>query len=164
MAVAAETALDHAADLGDIASVTGLGRAEAYDRWRRTETNAAVALVISQPWPDAVPQSSKSRYDNDRGWWRLGPSVRHDAQYAVVVVDRRVRRVYAIDPTGWQCDSSGNAWRFEAIGATTLTQPQIDAAMVRGVLPARPGERFPAPLNRGCTPWRVGTDVGSNPR
>lgn len=153
IAAAVECALDHSADLGDIASVTGVSRAEAYERWRRDETTRASLIVLSQPWTDALCPDN-DRYENDRGWWRVGSNVRHDARYAIVVVDRRVSRVYMIDPAGWEPDGSGGRWRFQAFGETPLTDQQVASAFTRGHLPARIGDYFPAPADRGCAPWR----------
>ncbi|WP_433723023.1 hypothetical protein ACQP0C_23220 [Nocardia sp. CA-129566] len=156
MASAAAGAVDHTAELGDIASVTGIERADVHRKWNRCgNDDQASALVISQPWPNLDPQGAPtdSHYEQDRGWWRIGPAARRSARYAVIVVDHVIRRVYELDPDGWDSDTTGIRWRFRATGAAALSEAQVDAAVEHGVLPARLGDSLPAQLDSGCVPW-----------
>ncbi|MFQ6331939.1 hypothetical protein ACLMAL_38295 [Nocardia sp. CWNU-33] len=156
MLEAAAAALDHTAGLGDIASVTGLDRAHAYQRWGAlTAVGERIALIISQPWPDGGPsalRSPEALYERDRRWWRVSSAARRNAHYAIVVVDRLVARVYGLDSDGWQPDSTGTRWEFRALGSEPLSQMHVDRAYRRGHLPALLGDPYPARLDRACVP------------
>ncbi|MEU2253980.1 hypothetical protein ABZ540_12480 [Nocardia xishanensis] len=156
MASAAACAVDHTADLGHLVSVTGVEHADVHRNWNdRRDRDQACALVISQPWPNPDPQGAPtdSHYEQDRGWWRIGLAARRSARYAVVVVDHVIRRVYELDPDGWDSDTTGIRWRFRATGAAALSEARVDAAVEQGLLPARLGDSLPAQLDTGCVPW-----------
>ncbi|MEV0292895.1 hypothetical protein [Nocardia sp. NPDC050710] len=156
MSEAAAAALDNTAGLGDVASVTGLDRAHAYERWGALTTiGERIALIISQPWPDAGPsalRTPEALYERDRRWWRVNSAARRNAHYAIVVVDRLVQRIYAIDPDGWQPDSTGTRWEFRTLESAPLSQIHVDRAYEKGHLPVRLGDLYPARLDRGCVP------------
>ncbi len=155
MSESAAAALENTAGLGDLASVTGLDRAAASRRWGSlAEVGNRIALVISQPWPDGgiVGPAGAAGYEHDRRWWPVGSASRRSAEHAIVVVDRTVRRVYAIDPEGWRADDSGTRWEFTAIGAAPLPSTRVDDAYERGRIPVRVGDHYPARLDRGCVP------------
>lgn len=156
MSEAAAAALDNTAELGDVASATGLDRAHAYERWGAlTAVGERIALIISQPWPDAGPsvlRTPEALYERDRRWWRVSSAARRHAEHAIVVVDRQVQRIYAIDPDGWQSDATGARWEFRALGSAPLSQIHVDRAYEKSRLPVRLGDPYPARLDRGCVP------------
>ncbi|MEU6581261.1 hypothetical protein [Nocardia sp. NPDC046763] len=163
MAGGAAAALDHTADLGDIAAVTHLGRETVHRRWGHLESiGARIALVISRPWPDveALVDTSGGQvsYEMDRRWWHIGTAVRRGARHAIVVVDRVVQRVYELDPEGWAPDGTGHLWEFSAVGAAPLGTQRVQDAFDHGLLPVRLGDRYPARLDVGCMPCYLADD------
>ncbi|MGN2640214.1 hypothetical protein ACWEKT_22155 [Nocardia takedensis] len=155
MAEAAAAAVDNTADLGDLAAVSGMDRAHTHELWGHRGAGERLALVISQPWPDAAASpllGPRAGYEYDRRWWPVGTAVRRNAAHVIVVVDQRVRRIYAVDPEGWRSDETGTRWEFTAFGSAPLAPAAVEGAFERGQLPVRVGDHCAARLDRGCAP------------
>jgi len=157
----AVSALDHGAGVEEVAEALGITRQAVTKRWGHVRQGERVAVVISRrnrvrehaddPRGRVGEVGGDAQYDNDRGQWPVGRTVRAKARYAVVAVDGTVRRVYEIAPDSWE-EAGPRLWRFAAVGDRALNAEEIDAAYRAGQLPLKPGDACPTRIGGAYRP------------
>ncbi|MGW1848778.1 hypothetical protein [Streptomyces sp. NPDC001966] len=145
-------ALDHGAEVDEIAEALGVTRQAVTKRWGHLRQGENVAVVISRrdrvreyaedPRVRVGEVGGTEQYSSDRGRWPVGKQVRAEATYAIVAVDGTVRRVYEIAPGSWE-EVEPRLWQFDAVGERKLTTKEIDTAYQAGRLPLKPGDDCP---------------------
>lgn len=155
-------ALDHGADLDDIATALGVTRQAVRKRFGHLlRLGDSVAVVISRR--DRVrhdPDDPRGAYGEiggpdqyaaDRGLWSVGRAVRDQADHAVVAVDGTVRRIYALDPDGWTEVSPGK-WQFTAVGDQPMDDASVRAGVAAGHIPLGIGDDCPTRIGGAYRP------------
>ncbi|MFG2681275.1 hypothetical protein [Streptomyces sp. NPDC048392] len=155
------SALDHGADVDEVADALGVTRQAVTKRWGHVRQGENVAVVISRrdrvreyaddPRGRVGEVGGTEQYDSDRGIWPVGKQVRAEARYAVIAVDGTVRRVYKIAPESWH-EVEPRLWQFGAVGERELQPGEIDAAYKAGQLPLRPGDDCPTRIGGAYRP------------
>ncbi len=157
----AADAFAHGATMEDLANAAGMSGQGARDRWADLAGSHYVVVISRRDRQhetrDGDPRErvgeigGPDQYDADRGVWRVGASVRATARHAVIAVDGSVRRVYEIDPDGWEPNPDNpREWRFRAVGDRALA-PEVVAELhaawelpyaIGSSCPTRPGGAY----------------------
>ncbi len=151
----AADAFAHGATQEDLARAAGLTDQAARDRWGDLTICHCVVVISHQARAQETQQDDPragigemgvpAQYDADRGVWRVGVHVRTCARHAVIAVGGSVRRVYEIDPDGWEPNPGG--WSFRAVGERALSPVEVDDLYADGELPYHIGS--PCPTTAG---------------
>ncbi|GAB4590283.1 hypothetical protein [Nocardia sp. IFM 10818] len=161
----AADAFAHGATMEDLANAAGLTGQGARDRWADLAGSHYVVVISRRArryetregdpreWVGEV--GGAGQYDADRGVWRVGVNVRASARHAVIAVDGSVRRVYEIDPDGWEPNPDNpREWCFRAVGDRALSPEAVDELYAAGELPYRIGSHCPTKAGGAYRPER----------
>ncbi|MFE3280610.1 hypothetical protein [Nocardia sp. NPDC059239] len=161
----AADAFAHGATMADLANAAGMSGQGARDRWAALAGSHYVVVISRRdrqyktregdPLERVGEIGGADQYDADRGVWRVGVNVRAAARHAVIAVDRSVRRVYEIDPDGWEPNPDNpREWRFRAVGDRELSPELVDELHAAGELPYRIGSHCPTKAGGAYRPER----------